>query len=90
MNAFCDSSEKGTAAAMYAVMYQESGIHQGLLAAKARSAKKGLTMPRLKLISDHMVANLVDNVTSALEGYAVRSVFCVWMDRQYSSLVLDR
>ena len=66
---------------MYVVMYQESGIHQGLLAARACLAKKGLTMPRLKLISAHMVANLVDNLTiSALEGYVV----------QYSSLVLDR
>ena len=46
---------------MYAVVYQESGIHQGLLAEKARLAKKGLTMPRLELISAHMAANLVDN-----------------------------
>ena len=60
---------------MYAVVYQESGIHQGLLAAKARLAKKGLTMPRLELISTHMAANLVDNVRSALEGYVVRSVY---------------
>ena len=37
-----------------------------------------------------MAANLVDNVKGALEGYVVRSVFCVWMDREYSSLVLDR
>ena len=60
-------------------MYQESGIHQGLLAAKARLAKKGLTMPRLELISAHMTANLVDNVRSALEGYVVRSVYG-WTD----------
>ena len=64
---------------MYTVVYQESGIHQGLLAAKARLAKKGLTMPRLELISAHMAANLVDNVRSALEGYVVRSVYG-WTD----------
>ena len=90
LQAFCDSSGKGTAVAVYAVMYQESGIHQSLLAANARLAKKGLTMPRLELISAYMGANIVDNITSAFEGYVVRSVFCVWMDRTYSSLVLDR
>ena len=79
LHAFCDSSGKGSAAAVYAVVYQESGIHQGLLAAKARLAKKGLTMPRLELISAHMAANLVDNVRSALEGYVVRSVYG-WTD----------
>ena len=70
-------------------MYQESGIHQSLLAAKACLAKKGLTMPKLELISAHMAANLLDNVRSAFEGYLVRSVFCVSMDRQYCSLVVD-
>ena len=75
LQAFCDSSGKGTAVAVYAVMYQESGIHQSLLAANARLAKKGLTVPRLELISAHMAANLVDHVRSALEGYVVRSVY---------------
>ena len=70
-------------------MYQESGIHQILLAANARLAKKGLTMPRLELTSAYMGANIVENITSAFEGYVVRSVFCVWMDRKYCSLVLD-
>ena len=42
-------SVKGTAAAVYAVVYQESGKHQSLVAAKARLAKKELTMPRLEL-----------------------------------------
>ena len=58
---------------------QESGMHQGLLAAKARLAKKGLTMPRLELISAHMAANLVDNVRGALEGCVVWSVYG-WTD----------
>ena len=38
---------------------QESDMHQGMLAAKARLAKKGPTMPRLELISAHMPASLV-------------------------------
>ena len=50
-------------------------MHQGLLAGKAGLAKKGLTIPRLELISAHMAANLVDNVRGALEGYVVRSVY---------------
>ena len=43
-------SVKGTAATVYAVMYQESDIHQSLLAAKASLAKKGLTMQRTKKV----------------------------------------
>ena len=43
-------SVKGTAAAVYAVMYQESDIHLSLLAAKASLAKKGLTMQRTKKV----------------------------------------
>ena len=46
-------------------------------------------MLRLELISAHMAANLVDHVRGTLEGYVVRSVICVLMDTQYSSLVLD-
>ena len=74
---------------MYAVVYQESGMHQGLLAAKVQLAKKGFTKPRLELISAHMATNLVDNARSTLEGKVVRYV-CIWMDRQYSNLALDR
>ena len=44
---------------------------------------------RAHFISAHMAANLADNVRSTFEGYVVRSVFCVWMDRQYNSLALD-
>ena len=59
---------------MYVAIHQECGTHQGLLGAKAGLEKKGLTMQRLDLISAHMPANLVDNV-SALEGYVVRSLY---------------
>lgn len=60
-------------------MYQESGMHRSLLAAKAWLAKKGLTVPRLELISAHMAANIVDNVRRALEEYVVWFV-CGWKD----------
>ena len=89
LHAFCDSSRKGTAAVVYAVVYQESGMHQGLLAAKARLAKKGLTMPRLELISALMATNLVD-ITCKKRYGRIHSEVCVWMDRQYSILGLDR
>ena len=60
-------------------MYQESGMHHSLLAAKAWLAKKGLTVPRLELISAHMAANIVDNVRRALEEYVVWFVYG-WKD----------
>ena len=55
-------------------MYQEYGMHQGLLAEKEQLVKKKLTMTRLELISAHMAATLVDNIRGALEGYVARSV----------------
>ena len=60
-------------------MYQESGMHQALLAAKAQLVKKKLTMPMLELSSAHMAVTLVDNIRGALEGYVVRSVYG-WTD----------
>ena len=66
-------------------MYQESGMHRSLLAAKAWLAKKGLTVPRLELISAHMAANIVDNVRRALEEYVVWFVYG-WKD---STVVLQ-
>ena len=41
------------------------------MAAKARLAKQGLTIPHLELISAHMMANLLVNVKVALEGMPV-------------------
>jgi len=69
---------------VYTLMYQESGMHQSPLAAKAWLAKKGLTMPMLELISAYMAANIVDNLRRALEEYVVWSVYG-WTD---STLVL--
>ena len=64
---------------MYAKVYQESGNNQGLVTAKARLAKKGLTIPRPKIVAAHMAANVVDNARNALEGCAVRSEYG-WTD----------
>ena len=79
LHAFGDASGKGVAAAVYAVVIQESGVNQGLVAAKARLAKQGLTIPRLKLVSGHMAVNLVTNVSQALEGFPITEKHC-WLD----------
>ena len=55
-------------------MKQESKITQRLVTAKARLAKQGLTIPRLELISAHMVTNLLVNVKIPLEGMPVTGV----------------
>ena len=61
------------------MVHQASGVNQGLLAAKSCLGKKGLTIPRLELVSAHMAATLAENVKNALEGQAVRSVR-EWLD----------
>ena len=45
IHAFGDASGEGLCAAVYTVVRQSSGVTQGLLAAKSRLAKKGLTIP---------------------------------------------
>ena len=51
---------------------QTSGVNQGLVAAKARLAKQGLTIPRLELVAGHMAVNLLTNVHDALTGYPAK------------------
>ena len=79
LHAFGDASGVGVAAAVYAVVKQPSGVTQGLVTAKARLAKQGLTIPRLELVSGHMASNLIQNVRSALGGLPVTSLHC-WLD----------
>ena len=47
LHAFGDASGEGTCAAVYAVIQQNQGTVQGLVASKSRLAKKSLTIPRL-------------------------------------------
>lgn len=49
-------------------------MKQGLVAAKARLAKQGVTIPRLELVAGHMTVNLLTNVHDALTGYLVKSL----------------
>ena len=85
LHAFGDASGKGVAAAVYAMVTQPSGINQGLVAAKARLAKEGLTIPWLELISGHMAVNLIVNVAKALEGFPVKQMHC-WLDSSVALL----
>ncbi|CAB4040213.1 Hypothetical predicted protein [Paramuricea clavata] len=85
LHSFGDASGHGVATAVYAVVRQPSGTTQGLVAAKSRLAKQGLTIPRLELVAAHMAANVVDNLRRALEGFPVVSVHG-WTD---STVALD-
>ena len=76
---FGDASGKGVAAAVYAVVFQPSEVSQGLIAAKGRLAKQGLSIPRLELVSGHIAVNLISNVKTALEGFNVSQQHC-WLD----------
>ena len=71
--AFGDASAQGVAAAVYAVLEHETGVKQGLVAAKARLAKQGLSIPRLELVAGHMAVNLLINVHDALTGFPFHS-----------------
>lgn len=67
LDVFVDASVDGVAAVVYAVVSQES------------RTINNPTIPRLVLVSVHMVANLVDNGVKALEGNPIGSVNA-WFD----------
>ena len=79
LHAFGDSSGQGTCAAVYAVVEQYQGTAQGLVTSKARLAKKGLTIPRLELVSGLMATKLLDNVKAVLDGLPIRHCYS-WLD----------
>ena len=65
------TSTNGVAACTFAIVLQASGTNQGLVATRARLAKKDLTIPRLELEAAHMAVNLTSSVREALTGYPV-------------------
>ena len=79
LHVFGDASGVGVAAAALTVVSQPSGVTQGIVAAKARLAKQGLTVQRLELVACHMTTNMATNVRETLEGYPVDQVYC-WSD----------
>ena len=78
LHTFSDASNDGTAAVVYAVVHQELGIYQGIVAAKSRLSKK-MTIPRLELNAAHLGAVLSDRVHSLLGDITVRHNI-VWSD----------
>ena len=79
LRAFGDASGKGVAAVVYALVVQELGVNQGLVAAQVRLAKKGSTIPRLELVSGYVAVNLLTNATEALKGFLLTAKYC-WLD----------
>ncbi|XP_028405809.1 uncharacterized protein LOC114528390 [Dendronephthya gigantea] len=79
IHGFADASILGCCAAVYVVTKQGALVSQGLLVSKTRLAKRDLTIPRLELVSCHMVCNLIDNVRKVLSHLPVISV-CAWSD----------
>ena len=84
LHALGDTSGKGTAAAVYAVVRQARGVTQGLVTAKARLAKKELTMPKLELVAGLMAAKLLHNVKRVLKRFPVEECYG-WL---YSTVAL--
>ena len=66
-----DASKKGLCTAIYAVVSQGKKTYQGHFAAKARLAKKGLTIPRLGLVSAQMSSNHMYTAKQALSGLPI-------------------
>ena len=76
---FEDASTIGVGVAVYSVIHQKSGVTQSLVTAKARLAKKDLTIPRSELLSAHMATNLVLNMKNALTVLTEPAVYG-WLD----------
>ena len=76
---FGDVSTYGVGAVVYSVVRQEDAITQTLVTAKARLAKRTLTVSRLELVSTHMATNLVINVKNALKDLPEPMVYG-WLD----------
>ena len=53
--------------------------YKGLVAVRARLAKKGLTIPCLELVSRRMAVYLLTNVTESLERFPLTAKYC-WLD----------
>ena len=65
LHAFGNASAKGVSA-VYTIVHQDQGVIQQFVSAKSRLAKKNLAVPRLELVSGHMVVNLVTNKQATL------------------------
>ena len=81
LRGFADASPLGCCTVIYAVVKQTGMTSQGFLISKARLAKRDLTIPRLELVSCHMLSNLLHNVTQRIEGSESSThCWCIPMD----------
>ena len=76
LHAFGDASSQGLSAAVYAVMHQPSDISQGLVAAKSRIGKNGLTILRLKLVAGNTATNSTQCERGSTRGKPPDGVRC--------------
>ena len=68
LQGFCDASQKAYAAVVYLQVETETAVHTHLLCSKTRIAPvKGVTIPRLELLSALLLARLISATRSALE-----------------------
>ena len=91
LHVFGDASITGTAAAIYAVIYQPD---------QGRLSKKDLTILRLESVAMHMAAKLSQNVKLALEGKPFWNIYgwtdsfiafyCMRGKRDYEQFVSNR
>ncbi len=75
IHGFADASILGCCAVIYVVEKQGELVSRGLLVSKARLAKRDLTIPRLELVSCHMVCNLIHNTRKVLSYLPVTGVY---------------
>jgi hypothetical protein len=79
IHGFADASILGCCAVIYVVAKQGELVSRGLMVSKARLAKRDLTIPRLELVSCHMVCNLIHNTKKVLSYLPVTGVYA-WTD----------
>ena len=82
LHGFCDASDAAYAAVIYIVAEAPDGQKiSNFVAAKTKVApRKKLSTPRLELCACLLLANLVENVTKALEGVIKIIRHVCWSD----------
>ena len=83
LHGFGDASAKAYCAVIYLVCETGSGIYSRLVCSKTRIAPlKGLSIPRLELMSARILANLMENVRNALSFQVEITSFKYWLDSE--------
>ena len=77
-----DSSEIASATSVIAVIEHPSQISSGILSSRARVTKRGVTMPRLELVANHINVNMGYNIYKALRDVVEIQQVYMWTDSQ--------